>query len=117
MEYVALMKGISINSTKLHEVKMPLVSHSPKVVSYSLFPKQRIFFELLEGELIKLIIPTQLGLEMYRSGVFPQDKNQSFPVCVSGKLIGSYKIVNFLYPNNANEVVNITLQKYTALKS
>ncbi|MCP4326427.1 MAG: hypothetical protein GY787_32260 [Alteromonadales bacterium] len=104
------MKSISINGAKLHEVKMHLVPHSCGVVSYSLFPKNRIFFELHE-DTIELIVPTRLGLEMYRIGILPQDENQLVSVCVSGKSIGSYKVVNFLYPNNHDDVVNITLQK------
>ena len=74
-----------------------------------------MFFFELHDELIKLIVPTRLGLEMYRMGILPQDENHSFPVCVSGKLIGSYKVMNFLYPNNLDDVVNITLQKFKVL--
>ena len=104
------MKGISVNGTKLHEVRMPLVPYNCGAITSLLFPKHRIIFEQ-NDKLIKLIVPTQLGLEMYRIGILPQDQNQSFPVCVSGKLIGSYKVVNFLYPNNLDDIVNITLQK------
>jgi hypothetical protein len=89
---------------------MPLVPHSPGAVSYLLFPKHRITFESSEGE-ITLTVPTELGVEMYRVGILPQNENEIFTVCVSGKLVGSYKVIKFLYPINYERVVIITLQK------
>ena len=108
------MKGISINGKKLHEVMMPLVPYTNinSVVSMS-YPKTRIFFEQSEGGILRLKIPPKLALEMYRIGILPQDTNHIFSVSVSGKSIGKYKVVDFLYPNSTqhDDIVFVKLQK------
>ena len=107
------MKGISINGKKLHEIRMPVVPYENcnSMVLQS-YPKQRIKFEL-HDELLKLTVPALLALEMYRVGVLPQDESLDFPVSVSGKSIGNYKVVKFLYPNAIahDDVVFITMQQ------
>ena len=107
------MKGISINGKKLHEIKMPLVPYENcnSVVSLC-YPKQRIEFELYD-DLLKLTVPSKLALEMYRVGVLPQDESLDYPVSVSGKSIGNYKVVKFLYPNTIahDDVVFITMHQ------
>jgi hypothetical protein len=107
------MKGISINGKKLHEIKMPVVPYEncSSVVSQS-YPKQRIKFELYDDQL-KLIVPSKLALEMYRVGVLPQDESLDFPVGVSRKSIGNYKVVKFIYPNSSahHDIVFITMQQ------
>jgi len=104
------MKGISINGSKLHDINMPLVPYSCGVVASLCYPKERIYFEDSKGE-AKLTVPTRLAVEMYRIGILPQDENQAFPICISGKSIGSYRVVNFLYPNDHSDVVIIRLQR------
>jgi hypothetical protein len=107
------MKGISINGKKLHEIRMPVVPYENcnSIVSQS-YPKQRIKFELYDDQL-KLIVPSKLALEMYRVGVLPQDESLGFPVSVSGKSVGNYKVVKFLYPNSGahDDIVFITMQQ------
>ena len=107
------MKGISINGKKLHEIRMPVVPYenSNSIVLQS-YPKQRIKFELCD-DLLKLTVPSTLALEMYRVGVLPQDESQDFPVHVSGKSIGNYKVVKFLYPNAIahDDIVFITMHQ------
>jgi len=107
------MKGISINGKKLHEIMMPLVPYENcnSVVS-SRYPKNRIEYTLSE-DLLELVVPSKLALEMYRNGILPQDESQVFPVRVSGKLIGDYKVIGFLYPNSSmhDDSVFITLHK------
>jgi hypothetical protein len=108
------MKGISINGKKLHEIMMPLVQYEKCSSLVSMrYPKSCIFFEQkAEGEL-KLKIPSNLALEMYRVGILPQDKNHYFPVSISGKSVGNYKVIDFLYPNRGmhDDIVFILLQK------
>ena len=107
------MKGISINGKKLHEITMPLVPYENcnSVVSQR-YPKSRIVFIPCEKQL-KLVLPSKLALEMYRVGVLPQDASQVFPVSISGKSIGHYNVVGFLYPNSGSHDDNvfITLQQ------
>ena len=103
------MKGISINGSKLHDINMPLAPYSCGVVASLRYPKERMDFECSEG-IAKLTVPTRLALEMYRTGVLPQDENQIFSICISGKSIGSYRVVKFLYPNDQSDVVVITFQ-------
>jgi len=108
------MKAISINGKKLHELMMPLVPYENcnSVISMR-YPKSRIFFEQSEEGILRLTIPSNLALEMYRISILPQDKNQDFPVSVSGKSIGNYRVIDFLYPNSSthNDIVFIKLQK------
>ena len=107
------MKGISINGKKLHEIRMPVVPYENcNSIVLQGYPKQRIKFELHDDQL-KLTVPALLALEMYRIGILPQDESQDFPVSVSGKSIGNYKIVKFLYPNAIahDDVVFITMHQ------
>lgn len=104
------MKGISINGSKLHDISMPLVPYSCGVVTSLRYPKERIKFEYQEGT-VKLTVPSRLALEMYRTGVLPQDENQIFPICISGKSIGLYRVVKLLYSNDHSDVVIITFQR------
>jgi len=104
------MKGISINGSKLHEINMPLVPYNCGTLAYLRYPKNRINFQYSKDE-AKLTVPTCLALEMYRVGVLPQDEKETFPICVSGKSIGLYRVVKFLYPNDHSDVVIITLLK------
>ena len=107
------MKGISINGIKLHEVMMPLVPYRNcnSVVSLR-YPKHRIEFEQ-NGDAINLIVPPMLALEMYRIGILPQDKKIAFPVSISGRKIGNFRIIKFLYPTveSHDEKIFITLHK------
>ena len=108
------MKGIAINGKKLHEIMMPLEQYKNCNSLISLrYPKSRILFEQDDEGLLKLKIPSNLALEMYRLGILPQDENQAFSVSVSGKSIGNYKIIGFLYPNSSmpGDIVFITIQK------
>jgi hypothetical protein len=105
------MKGISINGKKLHKVMMPLVpySNSNSVVSLC-YPKHRIEFEQ-QQDLATLIVPTKLAVEIYRVGILPQDESQEFSISISGKTIGCFKVIKFLYPNNHDDNVIIRLHK------
>ena len=108
------MKGISINGKKLHELMMPLVPYKNcNSVASLRYPKSRISFDQSEGGELKLTIPSNLALEMYRIGILPQDNSHIFPVSISGKSIGNYKVANFLYPNSSehDDIVFIMLQK------
>lgn len=107
------MKGISINGNKLHETMMPCAPYDNcnSVVSLC-YPKNRIAIRL-NDDLLNLTVPSMLALEMYRIGILPQDHTLTFSVSVSGKSIGRYMVINFLYPNSAgfNDNVFITMHR------
>ena len=107
------MKGISINGIGLHEIMMPLVPYEGCKSSASLcYPKQRIEFETYDN-MLELTVPIKLALEMYRVGILPQDERLAFPVSISGKSVGQFKVAKFLYPNTLmqEDIVFITLLK------
>ncbi len=105
------MKGISINGSKLHDINMPLEPYNCGVIASLRYPKERMDFERSEDGSVKLTVPTPLVLEMYRTGVLPQDENQIFPICISGKSIGAYRVEKLLYSNDHSDVVIITFQR------
>jgi len=103
------MKGISMDGQKLHEVRMLMVPYSPDTVSYLAYPKSRILFEKTD-DCIVLRIPPMLAVELYRKGILPQNEEQAFPVSISGKLVGSFRVSDFRYPNTSSDrLVTITL--------
>ena len=107
------MKGISINGNYLHKIMMPLEPfENCNSATFLCYPKHRIKFELSDN-MLKLIVPTKLALEMYRIGVLIQNKNLVVPIAVSGKSIGHFKVTDFLYPNSYehNDDVFITFLK------
>ena len=106
------MKGISINREKLHEVKMLMVPYDSRAVMYLSYPKNRITFHADKDEIV-LSIPPMLAIELYRRGILPQDENQSFPIHVSGKRIGTFRVIDFRYSNSHfRESVTITMRKH-----
>lgn len=76
---------------------MLLAPQQEVVVSYLSYPKHRIHFEQSETG-IELRIPPLLAVELYRSGILPQDPTKSFSVAISGERMGSFRIANFRYP-------------------
>jgi len=105
------MKGISINDQKLHEVRMLTIPYDAKTVSHLVYPKSRIKFQLNEDKLT-LCIPPMPAIELYRTGILPQDNNKEFPVHVSGRKAGIYTIVDFRYPNSHyDDYVTITMKQ------
>ncbi len=93
------MKGISINEHKLHEVEMPLEPYKKGVVSHLRYPKHRIHHELV-GEKLHLNLPCFLALEMYRTGILPQNNERFVTVRISGKHVGKYRVIDVRYPNS-----------------
>ncbi|MBM7073676.1 hypothetical protein JQC92_16830 [Shewanella sp. 202IG2-18] len=104
------MKGLTINGSKLHEVRMKLEPYSQGTVSYLVYPKSRINYQIYD-DLIQLKIPSKLAVELYRTSVFPQGETESFEVHLSGKTQGRYKIVKLIYPQGHSEDVTFFLHK------
>lgn len=91
------MQGIAIKGMMLHEVRMPMEPYQKGTVSSLSYPKSRIRF-VVEGAKIRLSFPAMLALELYRSGILPQDVKEEFSVTISGKKVGNYRVVDFRYP-------------------
>ena len=109
---IEFMKEISINGYKLHQVQMLMTPYYDGCVSYLSYPKNRINFEESERG-IALRIPPFLAIELFRQGIFPQDAKECFPVKISGKLKGSFRISDFRYPSSIEETsVIITLERH-----
>ena len=91
------MKGIAINGILLHEVRMLTVPYQKGAISYLSYPKSMIDFKV-EGQEIQVSVPAMLAVELYRTGIIPQNAQDSFPVSISGKKVGQYHVVDFRYP-------------------
>ena len=105
--------GIAINGKKLHEVRMPLESHYKDVVSLLSFPKTQFRFSL-EGATLRLEVPILLGMELYRSGLLPQDPQTPVTIAIGGRSKGRFKVVDVRYQNysvSGFAYVTITLSR------
>ena len=105
--------GIAINGQKLHEVRMPLESHTKDVVSSLSFPKTMVKFSL-DGDTIRLAIPPLLGMELYRSGMLPQDSEKPVIIAVSGRPKGQFTVSDVRYPSHGfgiSDNVTITFKR------
>jgi len=101
--------GIAINGQKLHEVQMPLEPYCKGVVSSLAYPKTRVNFSL-EGDTLRLMIPPLLGMELYRSGVLPQDAEIPVTIAVGGRRKGQFAVVDVRYPSlGAGMSDNVTI--------
>ncbi len=92
------MQGFAINGTMLHEVRMLMESYQKGTISSLSYPKSRILFTV-EGQEIRLSFPAMLAVELYRSGILPQNVEDEFSVSISGKNVGNYRVMDFRYPN------------------
>ena len=103
------MKGLAINHQMLHDVEMPMrKDYYTGNVSLS-YPKTRILYDIQDDK-IELKIPAFLALELYRKGFIPQDPEVTFPVSLSGKKTGMYRLADLRYPDTG-ENISITLIK------
>lgn len=97
------MQGIAINGTKLHEIQMLMVPNQNGTISRLSYPKSEIHFAL-DGEEIRLSFPAVLALELYRSGILPQNSQEKFSVSISGKKVGDYRVTDFRYPRYGDNI-------------
>jgi hypothetical protein len=92
---------IAINGTRLDEVRMPAKPFSKNVVSSLSYPKSQIRFSRTEGTL-QLVVPAYLGVELYRTGILPQDVNTSVAISIGGRPVGRYMVSDVRYPISSN---------------
>ena len=91
------MQGIAISGKMLHEVRMLMAPYQQGTISYLSYPKSRINFKV-DGPKIQLSFPAMLAIELYRTGILPQNANDIFSVSISGKKLGNYRVLDFRYP-------------------
>jgi hypothetical protein len=101
---------ITINGKRLHEVRMPLKSGSDRVVSYMSYPTSR-FKASLEGGTLRLGIPLALGMELYRSGVLPQDTQATVIVAIGEGRGQRFVVADVRYPESSSDPVMFTLER------
>lgn len=96
-----MAKGISIDNHKLHEIEMPIAKIDGKYPARIRYPKSRIDHQQ-DGDILILLIPPLLCIELFRSGVLPS-KNELprvVSINISGKKIGNFELFEIQYPNN-----------------
>lgn len=104
------MTKIAINNRNLHEVKMKQRELATGTISHISYPEHRIKTEVESNKII-VKLPPLLTLELYRSGIIPQNKEEAFPVRLDGKDIGLFRVIDLNYPQSlyTDELVSITI--------
>jgi hypothetical protein len=92
-----MAQGITINGKRLDEVRMPLEPWSERSVAYLCYPKSQFTFSF-DADMLRVAIPPLLGMELYRSGVLPQDAQAPVEVAVGGRRKGRFVVADVRYP-------------------
>ncbi len=79
-------------------------------ISYLSYPEHRIKTEV-EHDKIIIKLPPLLTIELYRSAIIPQNKEEAFPVRLDSKDIGLFRVIDLNYPQSlyTDELVSITI--------
>jgi hypothetical protein len=91
-----MSKTIAINGTRLDHVRMPAEPYTKGVVSSLSYPKSQIRFARGEGAL-RMVVPAYLSVELYRTGILPQDVNTPVAISIGGRPIGRYTVSDVRY--------------------
>jgi hypothetical protein len=94
-------RSITINGTRLDEVRMPMPPLSNGTLSSLSYPLSEIRLSRQDRGLC-LIIPAYLAVELYRIGILPQDANLPLEVAISGRSAGWYKVSDVRYPDRSH---------------
>ena len=96
-----MAKGISIDNHKLHEIEMPIAKIDGKYPACIRYPKSRIDHQQ-DGDLLILLIPPLLCIELFRSAILPSKKDlpRAVSIKISGKKIGNFELFEIQYPSN-----------------
>jgi hypothetical protein len=107
-----MAQAIAINGTRLDKVRMLLAPWAEGTVSYLSYPKTHVQFSMAD-ETVRLAVPPLLGMELYRSGVLPQDCQVPVTISVGGRRRGRFTVVEVRYPDSsgASRHVLITLAR------
>ncbi|MDR3636964.1 MAG: hypothetical protein P4L84_24380 [Isosphaeraceae bacterium] len=92
-----MAKTIAINGIRLDEVRMPLEPQSPGVVSFLSYPMGK--FRLSRNAAnICLVLPACVSVELYRTGILPQDTHIPVEISIGGRSAGRYVVSDVRYP-------------------
>lgn len=94
-----MAQGIAINGKRLDKVRMPLTPWCEGTVSYLSYPKTELRF-WMDEETLRLSVPPLLGMELYRSGVLPQDSQVPVAISIAGHRRGRFVVVDVRYPGD-----------------
>jgi hypothetical protein len=70
---------VAINGIRLDQVRMPLEPHDSRTVSFLSYPANQIHISQT-GKTLSLVLPAYLALELYRTGLLPQDPDTAVSV-------------------------------------
>jgi hypothetical protein len=87
---------VAINGKKLHKIRLPLVSHRPGVVEALSYPTTQ-FRYALDGDVLRLAVPHRLGMELYRTGVLPQNPELPVKITIGDQIRGRFRVVDVRY--------------------
>jgi hypothetical protein len=87
---------VAINGKKLHKIRLPLVSHRPGVIEALSYPTTQ-FRYALEGDVLRLAIPHRLGMELYRTGVLPQNPELPVKITIGDQIRGRFRVIDVRY--------------------
>jgi hypothetical protein len=92
---------VTINGIRLDEVRMLLEPYDSRTVSYLTYPVRQIHVSQT-GQTLSLVIPAYLALELYRTGILPQDADTAVSVQIDGKREREFLITDVRYPHSHN---------------
>ena len=96
------MAEIDINGTSLHRVRLLLEPEMPGVVPRLSYPPDR-FSIADDGDVLELMIPGFLALELYRLGLLSEEDLAVHEIAVDGKHLGAFYFSDLQYPLRPGE--------------
>jgi hypothetical protein len=89
---------IAINGNRLDEVRM-LIETGEHAVTYLKYPMSQIRLTR-DGDVIGLSLPAYLSVELYRTGILPQNAKVPVEIAISGRSAGRYVVSDVRYPDS-----------------
>jgi hypothetical protein len=93
-------RAIAINGTRLDEIRMPLALAGNGTVAFLSYPLSQIRVSREKGGL-RLIVPANLAVELYRTGILPQNATLPVEVSIGGRSTGWYTVSDVRYPERS----------------
>jgi hypothetical protein len=90
---------VTINGIRLDQVRMPLEPYGNGTVASLSYPVSQ-FRVTQNGNTLSLMIPAYLALELYRTGLLPQDADTPVSIRVGGKREKDFLVTDVRYPNS-----------------
>ena len=92
-----ISKTIAINGTRLDQVRMPAEPFCKGVVSSLSYPMSQIRLSRDE-DMLRLVLPAYLSVELYRIGILPQDVSTPVRISIGGRPAGQFLVSDVRYP-------------------